>query len=303
MDDLPAPKLYLPFEPGPHRLAMGLSAIPREAMFEIDTLYHEELALKRTLLAERRDMVFAALPASDAVRPFVARYVADGLIGAHPAWFSVNGDRFANALSGDAVRLDTLPDDPLAWAGVQVQEDLCVMQRIKGRYCLTEASLSFPSRWRLAEKLGKPMAVIHQPVPDYAERLEHPVNRFFDHLKPDRVVCRFNWTIHDDAALHQPDSSRSNACVTGNSLYLRVERQTLSVVPETEVILFTIKVHVTPLAEVFVVPGAALRLAAAVRQLPDSTLAYRGMNGFRDRLLDYLQEKTAVPKGTAVSAE
>ncbi len=302
MDDLPAPKLYLPFEPGPHRLAMGLAAIPREAMFEIDALYHEELALKRALLAERREAVFAALPVSDAVRPLVARYVADGLIGAHPAWFRVDGDRFANALSGDAVRLDTLPDDPLAWAGVQVQEDLCVMQRIEGRYCLTAASLSFPSRWRLAEKLGKPMAVIHQPVPGYAERLESPVNRFFDHLKPDHVVCRFNWTIHDDAALHQPEPSRPGLVVAAKALFLRVERQTLSLVPETEAILFTIKVHVTPLVKVVAVPGVALRLAAAVRGLPDATLAYRGMDRLRDGLLDYLHQKTAALEGTAVSA-
>ena len=302
MDVLPAPNLYLPFEPGPYRPAMGLVAVPPEAMLEIDARYREELALKRALLAERREAVFAALPVSDAVRPLVAQYVADGLIGAHPAWFTVDGDRFANALSGAMARLDALPDDPLAWAGVQVQEDLCVMQRIEGCYRLTAASLSFPSRWRLAEKLGKPLAAIHQPVPGYAERLERPVERFFAHLKPDRVVCRFNWTVHDDPALHQPDPSYSDAPVKGELLYLRVERQTLSLVPETEAILFTIKVQVTPLAAVVAVPGAALRLAEAMRGLPEETLAYRGMDGFCAALLDYLHEKAAAPEGTAASA-
>jgi hypothetical protein len=292
MRDLPAPELYLPFESGRYRLAMGLQAIAQAAIFEIDARYHEEVALKRDLLAGRRDAVFAALPVSDPVRPKLARYVTGALAAAHPSRFGFSGFRFSNHLTGVEAPLDALPDDPLAWAGLQVQEDLCVMQRITGRWCLAAASLSFPSRWRLAEKLGQPMMAIHQPVPGYAERLAGPVDQFFDHLRPGRVVCRFNWTIHDSPVLHQPEPSRSGVAIMPDALFLRVERQTLSLVPETEAILFTIKVQVTPLSDIAAArPGIGSCLAEAVRGLPPSTLAYRGMDGFRDPLLDWLERQ------------
>ena len=34
-------------------------------------------------------------------------------------------------------------------------------------YTLEAASLCFPARWRLMDKMGLPMSGIHKPVPDY----------------------------------------------------------------------------------------------------------------------------------------
>ena len=35
----------------------------------------------------------------------------------------------------------------------------------------TAGVLCFPSRWRLMEKIGKPLSAVHGPVPLYADRL------------------------------------------------------------------------------------------------------------------------------------
>ncbi|MBV9785849.1 MAG: DUF3445 domain-containing protein, partial [Acidisphaera sp.] len=72
-----------------------------------------------------------------------------------------------------------------------------------GPYRLTAASLCFPTRWRLADKIGKPMQAIHATVPLYAERLARPVDRFFEKLAPQRPVFRTNFSLLDNPALFQ----------------------------------------------------------------------------------------------------
>src|SRR5690606_20683524 len=96
--------------------------------------------------------------------------------------------------------LDDASEHPLARAGLWVQEDFCLLQSSgEGEpYALTAATLSFPTRWRLADKIGRPMLAIHDPVPGYAERLGRPVDRFFEKLVPERPVWRANWSLLDE---------------------------------------------------------------------------------------------------------
>ena len=68
MPILPAETIYLPFETGPYRMAMGLTTVAESAWFEIDERYPDEMAERRRLLHQRHDEVFAALQASDTAR-------------------------------------------------------------------------------------------------------------------------------------------------------------------------------------------------------------------------------------------
>ncbi len=120
---------------------------------------------------------------------------------------------------------------------------------------------AFPSRWRLHEKLGKPLAAVHGPVPFYAERLATPVDRFMAKVKPGHIASRLNWSVLDDPAMFQPGGKwreATNNAITpenaGDTLYLRVERQTLRRLPQSGAILFGIRVHSYPLARAITTP-------------------------------------------------
>jgi hypothetical protein len=58
---------------------------------------------------------------------------------------------------------------------------------------------------------------------------------------------------------------------------LRVERQTLRRLPRSGAIVFTIRVYMTPLAELG--PGEAGRLAAAIRGVKEQEVVYRCVCG------------------------
>jgi hypothetical protein len=143
---LPPETLHLPFEDGPHRMAMGLTTAAEADWFEFDALYPAEMALRRDLLASRHAEVFAALPVSDAARREAWDMMAASLAAHRPDWFALSGGVLANKLLGESWNLDDPDRDPLEAAALLVQEDLCVIQLDGETPALTAAALCFPSR-------------------------------------------------------------------------------------------------------------------------------------------------------------
>jgi hypothetical protein len=290
---------YTPFDGSPFRQAMGLMALKPADWIEIDGRYPADMAEKRRLLAERHGEVFAALPEAEAAARELHDLLVDHLTDRFSDRFGIEGGRIAERQTGAVLALDGALH-PLDRAGRLVQEDLCLMQPGPEGYRLTAASLCFPTRWRLADKLGKPMSGIHTPVPYYAEKLERPVDRFFDRLKADKPVWRLNWSLTDDPALFQPTGhSRPdvNAAITADTardlVFLRIERQTLRRLPDSGAICFGIRIYQNPLRDLEAEPQTAGRLAEAVRQLPERVLAYKSVNVFKRPVLDYLDRLAA----------
>lgn len=297
--DLPPQAIHLPFEAGPDRMAMGLVSVPAAAWFELDQRYHAEMAERRHLLRHQHPAVFAALPAAADACAETLEAVVDNLTQHHPGWFRRDGSRLHNRLSGESWDLASLACDPLELAGRLVQDDLCVIQPDDAAGPLLAAAvLCFPSRWRLDEKIGRPLAAVHAPVPHYADRLARPVDRFMRQIKPGHIAARLNWSVLDDPALFQPAGKWRqglNPGVTeanaGDTLFLRVERQTLRRLPRSGAVLFGIHVHVYPLTVAITTPALAAGLAAAVRALPDTTAHYKSLPPIRAALLGWLDAR------------
>ncbi|WP_428395039.1 heme-dependent oxidative N-demethylase family protein [Lichenicoccus sp.] len=261
--------MHLPFEAGSFRMAMGLTAVAEADWLEADDAVPAQIATRVALIARDPDAVIAALPGTEAMQHELLEMLAAHLRLPWPAC-----DR-----------------DPLAIVGGLVAEDFCLLRASEDGPVLVAAVLCFPARWRLAEKLGRPLAAVHAPVPFYGERLAGPVDRFLDRLQPGRIAVRLNWSVVDDPALFQPAPGPAKTGITaanaGERLFLRVERQSFRRLPRTNTIAFGIRTHVSPLARVRDA-GAAARLNDAVRAMPDDMLAYKGIAPFRATLLGYL---------------
>ena len=169
-----------------------------------------------------------------------------------------------------------------------------------GVYNLIGASLCFPTRWRLADKIGKPLSVIHAPIPGYDQELSSIMDRFFERLKVDKPVWRVNWSLIDDPTLFQPtghgrtglnpDINPQNA---GDKVWIRMERQTLRRLPRTHDILFTIRVYVRPLRELATHPERSAELASTIRTMPEPIRRYKSLPPFLDAVLAWLDAVTS----------
>lgn len=296
---LPPETVHLSFEPGAYRMAMGLVTVPEEHWFELDERYESEMAERRHLLETRHGEVFGMRPESAPARREALGMVAAHLARHHPDWFELSDERLANHLTGEAWDLSAPPCHPLELAGRLVQEDLCVVQDGPDGPMFTAGILCFPSRWRLHEKLGHPLAIVHQPVPIYPDRLARPVDRIMQSIKPDHIASRLNWSITDDPALFQPTGKWRTAVNdaiaaenAGSRLFLRVERQTLRRLPASAAVLFGIRVHRYGLGDIAATSEVASRLAKAVRALPSAITHYKSLPPFLDALLAWLDARS-----------
>ncbi len=281
-----------PFLNGPWRMSMGLRRLPPEDWIRIDADHDVQMQLRDRLLAEQREAVAAALPGSEAGCAEVLRMLADFLPGRFAERWHRVGGRLIDRLNGREVTLDH--DQPLVSAGRLVQEDLCLMRKRPSGYELAAAVLCFPSHWRLADKLGRPMSAIHAPVPDFDARLQPTAERFMAGLDPGQPVWRMNWSIAETDELFLPGDRAQRMFdaegEVGDRLFLRVERQTLRRLPQSGDILFTIHTWVRPLGVAITRAEDAAALAAQIRGMPDRMARYKGFHLTGVPLLAWLDQ-------------
>ena len=235
---------------------MGTRALGDRPWLVADDQRDEQLALKSVLLSERRDEVLATGDRSLVAASEVRELVADA--GFEPA--SV--------------------DDPLEAAALAVQEDLCLLRRRDDAWHLDAACVCFPSRWRLRDKIDRPLVEVHAPTPGYAEHLAPRVDRLLDRVDA-RPVLRRNWFVHPDPALFQPTAPVPEPTVPAHrvefDLHVRSERQTLRRLPSGW-ILFTIRVQQLPLGAALDTPQRRRRFAGYVAHAPAADASHRGLS-------------------------
>jgi len=173
---------------------------------------------------------------------------------------------------------ECIPEQRLWQASLSVPEDLVVMLPGTPSYRLMAASLCSPSHWRLEEKIGKPLRAVHDPIPDIHLALSDRIDRFFDHIKPDRPVERFNWSVQRGDALHALPVHEELDQQAGEQMFYRVERQTLLRLPKTGAVAFTIRVYLDPLESLLNVPGAMPALLTAIDNTPPPLAHYKGFD-------------------------
>ena len=275
----------LPLAADSARRRLGLRRVDESAWLEPDEQREAELGLKARLLAERRADVVAVAEgehSTEAAQAATLALITDWLQrfepGLTPAPTADGGRSTTEGLGlagqpGSGLATTRAPN--LEVAACLVQEDLCLMAIGDGPPVLTAAVICFPSHWRLADKIGRPMAAIHQPVPDYADDLGDRPDRVLENLADDRIVARRNWLVHDGGDLFAPAPPAPRPLPVDDvphRLWLRSERQTLRALPKVDHVLFTIRVQQTPFATLTDRPDLAAHIADAVEAEPPDRL-------------------------------
>lgn len=227
--------------PGGARLPGIQPLRPDQNWLRVDEAYGAQMALRRRLIAERPQAVLGLLPQAEGAAQEALALVEESL----PALgFARDGDGW---ICPDGVRVSVDRSAPMASIGRLIQSDFCLMQAEGAEHALAGAVLCFPARWLLAEKLGRPMTVMHRPIASYTDDLARRVQRLFDAIRPEQPLWRCNALFFDDPALHQPMSETDPRSHTpGPSDYLRTEFQVLRKLPQSGAVAFVIHTSVLP---------------------------------------------------------
>ena len=290
---------HTPYDGSAKPFSIGLKPLDPEDWIEIDRHYRVQLEEKDRLIAERPGDVFAARADTDAAQREVLDKVVDHLIRGHARIFP--GRDEWDFLGGRLPRFQLHGSDepPLQIAARFVQEDLVLMRRMDDGWRLVAASLCFPSSWTLSEKFDRPLEQIHKPVPGFGPdtRMATVIHRIFDNLQPGQLVLRYNWALATDDHLYHPASEVQKTGGTPADVprfgsiaaaFIRVERQTLTRLPVSGDILFTIRIHVDPLTAIKAHPESrtlAAGFADQLTALDQAQLTYKRLVADRDTLV------------------
>lgn len=262
---------------------MGTRTTSLDEWFVVDDALEPEVALRRRLLAEQRDVVFGCASTADDA----AQEVLDLVV----AWLRERG-----------MPTPLFDDHPLAVAGTLLPDDLCLMIPRDGDWWFEAASLCFPSIWRLSDKFGRPTTDVHSTVAHYREVLAEKVDRYFAGMPVDRVVRRRNLSVKPWPLLHVPTTKPDQPVgqlvpdASGAPFWLRSERQTLRRLPRSGAILFGIKVQIAPASVLLLRPDIAAQLAAMYRSFDTAMDDYKAaVNDLNVGFVPWLER---VPQGS-----
>ena len=258
--------IHRPWEEGAD-FAIGLAPIDEARWLEGGEA--DPAARKDRLYDHQRTLVWGETPTS---RP--GQIEAAALIGAAPA--------------GD------LP--PLYAASRTLADDLVLVEKTGGHWCVSALSLSAPTFFTAADVLGKSLAEIHGPVPGFNDRFLMRLARIFDGLRPGLILQRRNWSVVNSDQLFTPFSTQLRARIgeiapgdVGQALFTRVERQTVRRLPHTGGVLFTIRVWVTPFAALLEGPERLAAFARAWRSAAPDFAAYKGFHLYAELVESFLR--------------
>lgn len=244
----PAPiicQTHLPIMPWlePRGLSLpGLKPVANDERIIIDDAFTAQMAYRDQLIHGHRTGVYSALPEAAAHAEALLDEVLS-LLGRRKDYRFEGG----TVVRPDGKAVAIARDDPLVTAARLIQEDLALLVKMGDRHILIGGVLCFPAHWRLSEKIGRTLAGLHAPVEAYSDDMDRRVERVFKMLRADQPLMRANALIYTNPDLHQPfEEANRKEIAPSAPRYVRVERQTLARLQETDGIVFSIHTYQVP---------------------------------------------------------
>lgn len=292
---------------------MGTSLMKEEdAIVEVDQHYYSEIKLKRFLLEVDHSYYFNSLPETNLAQWEVVEKVANDLVKFDSTSFSLTKNglnlEFRNAILKEELTCTlgderSIPLAPMDWIGRQVQEDLILLNSsgevVAGQLC-------FPSGWSLSEKLGKQFIDVHAPLPSLTSPMILAANKLIERLPLGKPVARNNWGFRLDDQLDL--SSKHSVAYReklltvvptlsleefGKRIFLRVEHQTLTRLPQSGFVLFTIHTYNSPLAEECKSVERTQAMFSFLNSVPRELIEYKVMDGIYETIICYLGSRNS----------
>ncbi|OBF23861.1 DUF3445 domain-containing protein [Mycobacterium sp. ACS4331] len=280
-----------------------------ERVVDVDSEYEHELAQRAQILSDDPTR-YAVLPHMRVACWDAMLTLMGELAKAYPDVMSLerSGDTWhwrneRLGIAADFVLGDesTLPAEPLAYIGAQVQEDIVLLDQRDGDLFGDAGVVTFAADWSFGFDVGMSFLEIHGPVPRLRETgVITRAREFLMRLQPGETYRRTNWTLTIGRRLdvsteryHEWGPDRVAVQVVddeefGRLVHLRVEVQHLIRLPESGAICFLIRSYMLPFVDLATVPAWRARAAAVLADLPDDMADYKGIISYRDRAVAWL---------------
>jgi hypothetical protein len=301
---------YRPYRWSTADFQLGLRPIKATRWMLLEENYAATMREKRARMAEFPELYYGTLPCSIEAQHELRERVAAHLAADHPQHFRRSGSTLHCLIDGAQHDLQDISMEPLQQLSRFIEEDFMLLQEIDGAQIITAASNAYSSSGRLVASVGKTVASAHQSVPQLNDKLGPRIDRMIGSIHADTPCERFNWQLtplstkffpHEAHAANAEamrqvcDALRRNPERAEELLWIRVERQTLSRLPESRAVAFTLHTYSDPLASLRSDVESLRAILTLMRTYSHERLEYSEMNFVRDSVITWLEATVDSP--------
>ncbi|KAJ7929274.1 hypothetical protein B0H13DRAFT_2228556 [Mycena leptocephala] len=258
---------YRPFRWEYHQ-TMSLKNMDPDRWIELESTYRARIKQRMQLYSQHGKKIVDSQPGSEDACRELMEMVIQFVCARYPRQF----------------QLDHIPEDFL----------ITLEDKKSGLYHFRAGVSCSSVGWNVSTKIGLPLHEIHRPVPDYKEKMEFSMNRFFTNMKVEKPIQRGSWGIEVGQPLyHQEDHPEFRIPVPDvqvSDLHLRVDWQTLRRLPRSRAIVFNFKALFTPIEdfrEERYIPKLLLKI---LREGKASFMEYKAFSLVEHRVIPALEE-------------
>ena len=158
---------------------------------------------------------------------------------------------------------------------MQVQEDIAIHRIKDGRDWLAATHICFPSSWWPEQKIGRPLAEIHAPIPGMNLKNSYRMAEASTKSGPFR---RFVWSpIFENKINFHPSLPKKQFDIDNPKVYVKVEKQITWPMPEFDAFIFILRQYI--------VEPEPLPLLEACLGMTEDQKEYKGVT---QKLINYL---------------
>lgn len=278
---------YFPFTGEQYKPQVGVKPLDLAQWIEVDENHSRYLSLKDQILREHYDTVIGYEESAGGACLELEDVLKEHLSSQFPDKYAFKDGVLTVLETGKHFGPSRDGREAITNISQFAQEDFCLLSPVSP-VKLEAGCVCFPSRWKIADKMGKGSDGIHTAVPKFQETIAKATASFLEKILVEKPMWRLNWTIHDSDELFVPAPHPSRSDLTQENifdlLYLRVERQALRRLPKTQYVVFSIRTYMAELRSVIQDPDKREILKNSLEGLDLPTAHYKGMKDFFDIL-------------------
>ncbi|KUJ17151.1 uncharacterized protein LY89DRAFT_646318 [Mollisia scopiformis] len=244
-------------------LTMGLTNTNINFITQMDKQYPSRL-IERQKIHDTHPNSLKCLPtAVPMVNEIYTFLVTTYLPQRYPTMFTLQSPSHLLNIATNKLLPTSPPQDPieaLHLLSVNIDEDfLMLLPAPDGDgYSLQSFIWCYPVGFDAGSKLGLKLREAHKPVPEYKEKLQGSMDRYFGKLEVGRVVYRVNWAIATNDSLcedgeyhlYEGQEVSTETDIDISNCWVRCELQTLFALPKSGGRILSVHLYLYPLQQI-----------------------------------------------------
>lgn len=252
---------------------------------ELESSYVSTIKERQGLFAKYGSMVLDYLPGSELVCKELMEMCLQFYCARYPSLFSLtdNNRFFHNRILNTKTEIKRF--HPLHILLNNVPEDFGIVLRNEadGYYYFRAGLICSSLGWNVGTKIGMRLDEIHEPIPDYKEKMSFSMDRFFSKLNTNAPIQRGSWGLEVGTPLFMPPGDPHAALreqqdpnLELGDCYLRVDWQTLRRLPLSAGVVFNFTALFTKVEEFRDEKGIPALLGEVLEKGKENLMKYKG---------------------------